>query len=223
MKVFTTENIRNISLLGHRGSGKTTLVESILYVKDYIKRKGDVENGTTVSDFDKEEIRRIFSINTSLISVEQNDVKLNFLDTPGYFDFVGEVVSALRVSASAVLVLDATAGVEVGTEKAWKLLEERKLPRIIFVNKMDKGYVNYPKLLAELKEKFGKKIAPFCIPIGEKDEFKGFVNVVDMVGRVFNGKECVDTPIPDDIDVSEVRNLLFEAIAETDEALMDKY
>ena len=223
MKVFTTENIRNISLLGHRGSGKTTLVESILYVKGYIKRKGDVENGTTVSDFDKEEIRRIFSINTSLISVEQNDVKLNFLDTPGYFDFVGEVVSALRVSASAVLVLDATAGVEVGTEKAWKLLEERKLPRIIFVNKMDKGYVNYPKLLNELKEKFGKKIAPFCIPIGEKDEFKGFVNVVDMVGRVFDGKECVDTPIPADIDVSEVRNLLFEAIAETDEALMDKY
>ena len=223
MKVFTTENIRNISLLGHRGSGKTTLVESILYVKGYIKRKGDVENGTTVSDFDKEEIRRIFSINTSLISVEQNDVKLNFLDTPGYFDFVGEVVSALRVSASAVLVLDATAGVEVGTEKAWKLLEERKLPRIIFVNKMDKGYVNYPKLLNELKEKFGKKIAPFCIPIGEKDEFKGFVNVVDMVGRVFDGKECVDTPIPKDIDVSEVRNLLFEAIAETDEALMDKY
>ena len=223
MKVFTTENIRNISLLGHRGSGKTTLVESILYVKGYIKRKGDVENGTTVSDFDKEEIRRIFSINTSLISVEQNDVKLNFLDTPGYFDFVGEVVSALRVSASAVLVLDATAGVEVGTEKAWKLLEERKLPRIIFVNKMDKGYVNYPKLLNELKEKFGKKIAPFCIPIGEKDEFKGFVNVVDMVGRVFDGKECVDTPIPEDIDVSEVRNLLFEAIAETDEVLMDKY
>ena len=223
MKVFTTENIRNISLLGHRGSGKTTLVESILYVKDYIKRKGDVENGTTVSDFDKEEVRRIFSINTSLIPVEHNDVKINFLDTPGYFDFIGEVVSALRVSASAVLVLDATAGVEVGTEKAWKLLEERKLPRIIFVNKMDKGYVNYPKLLAELKEKFGKKIAPFCIPIGEKEEFKGFVNVVDMVGRVFDGKECVDTPIPADIDVSEVRNLLFEAIAETDEVLMDKY
>ncbi|EAA25139.1 Protein Translation Elongation Factor G (EF-G) [Fusobacterium vincentii ATCC 49256] len=96
-------------------------------------------------------------------------------------------MSALRVSASAVLVLDATAGVEVGTEKAWKLLEERKLPRIIFINKMDKGYVNYPKLLTELKEKFGKKIAPFCIPIGETDEFKGFVNVVDMVGRVSDG------------------------------------
>ena len=223
MKVFTTENIRNISLLGHRGSGKTSLVESLLFVKDYIKRKGNVEDGTTISDFDKEEVKRIFSINTSLIPIEYDEVKLNFLDTPGYFDFVGEVVSSLRVSASVVIVMDATAGVEVGTEKAWKLLEERKLPRIIFINKMDKGYVNYPKLLAELKEKFGKKIAPFCLPLGEKEEFKGFVNVVDMKGRIFNGKECVDTPLPKDIDVSEIRNLLFEAIAETDEVLMDKY
>ena len=223
MKVFTTENIRNISLLGHRGSGKTSLVESLLFVKDYIKRKGNVEDGTTISDFDKEEVKRIFSINTSLIPIEYDEVKLNFLDTPGYFDFVGEVVSSLRVSASAVIVMDATAGVEVGTEKAWKLLEERKLPRIIFINKMDKGYVNYPKLLAELKEKFGKKIAPFCLPLGEKEEFKGFVNIVDMKGRIFNGKECVDTPLPKDIDVSEIRNLLFEAIAETDEVLMDKY
>ena len=223
MKVFTTENIRNISLLGHRGSGKTSLVESLLFVKDYIKRKGNVEDGTTISDFDKEEVKRIFSINTSLIPIEYDEVKLNFLDTPGYFDFVGEVVSSLRVSASAVIVMDATAGVEVGTEKAWKLLEERKLPRIIFINKMDKGYVNYPKLLAELKEKFGKKIAPFCLPLGEKEEFKGFVNVVDMKGRIFNGKECVDTPLPKDIDVSEIRNLLFEAIAETHEVLMDKY
>lgn len=223
MKVFTTENIRNISLLGHRGSGKTSLVESLLFVKDYIKRKGNVEDGTTISDFDKEEVKRIFSINTSLIPIEYDEVKLNFLDTPGYFDFVGEVVSSLRVSASAVIVMDATAGVEVGTEKAWKLLEERKLPRIIFINKMDKGYVNYPKLLAELKEKFGKKIAPFCLPLGEKEEFKGFVNVVDMKGRIFNGKECVDTPLPKDINVSEIRNLLFEAIAETDEVLMDKY
>ncbi len=223
MKVFKTADIRNISLLGHRGSGKTTLIESLLYVKDYIKKKGDVEAGTTVSDFDKEEVRRLFSINTSLIPIEHEECKFNFLDTPGYFDFVGEVVSALRVSGSAVLVVDATAGVEVGTEKAWRMLEERKLPRIIFINKMDKGYVNYPKLLAELKEKFGKKIAPFCIPIGEKEEFKGFVNVVDLKGRIFNGKECVDAPIPADIDVSEVRSLLFEAIAETDEELMEKY
>ncbi|MDY5305317.1 GTP-binding protein, partial [Fusobacterium gastrosuis] len=167
MKVFKTADIRNISLLGHRGSGKTTLIESLLYVKDYIKKKGDVEAGTTVSDFDKEEVRRLFSINTSLIPIEHEECKFNFLDTPGYFDFVGEVVSSLRVSGSAVLVVDATAGVEVGTEKAWRMLEERKLPRIIYINKMDKGYINYEKLLYELKEKFGKKIAPFCVPIGE--------------------------------------------------------
>lgn len=223
MKVFKTSNIRNISLLGHRGSGKTTLVESLLYAKNYITKKGDIEHGTTTSDFDKEEIRRAFSINTSLIPIEHNECKFNFLDTPGYFDFTGEVISALRVSGASVLVVDATAGVEVGTEKAWKLLEERQLPRIIFINKMDKGYVNYPKLLAELKEKFGKKIAPFCIPIGEKEEFKGFINVVDLKERVFDGKECNDAPIPDDVDVSEVRNLLFEAVAETDEELMEKY
>ena len=158
-----------------------------------------------------------------MIPVEHEDYKINFLDTPGYFDFVGEAISALRVSASAVLVLDATSGVEVGAQKAWRMLEDRKLPRIIFVNKMDKGYVNYGKLLQELKEKFGKKIAPFCIPIGEKEEFKGFVNVVDLVGRIYNGKECVDAPIPEDIDVTEVRSLLMEAIAENDEALMEKY
>ena len=223
MKGYSTDKIRNVILLGHGGCGKTTFLEAALLATGAITRMGKVEDGNTTSDYDKMEIEKKHSINTTLVPVEYQGYKYNFLDTPGYFDFIGEVVSALRVSASAVLVLDATAGVEVGTEKAWKLLEERKLPRIIFVNKMDKGYVNYPKLLNELKEKFGKKIAPFCIPIGEKDEFKGFVNVVDMVGRVFDGKECVDTPIPADVDVSEVRNLLFEAIAETDEALMDKY
>lgn len=223
MRNFETSNIRNISLLGHRGSGKTTLVESILYISKTLDKKGTVEDGTTVSDFDKEETRRLFSINTSIIPVEYGDCKYNFLDTPGYFDFSGEVYSALRVSGSAVIVMDATSGVEVGTEKAWRLLEERHLPRIIYINKMDKGYINYEKLLLELKEKFGKKIAPFCVPIGEKDEFKGFVNVVEMKGRIFNGVECKDGAIPDHMDVSEVRNLLLEAVAETDEELMEKY
>lgn len=223
MKVFETSKIRNVSLLGHRGSGKTTLIEALLQSKGIISKMGNVDAGTTISDFDKEETRRLFSINTSLIAIEHNDYKINFLDTPGYFDFLGEVISSLRVSGSAVLVLDATSGIEVGAQKAWRMLEDRKIPRIIFINKMDKGYVNYEKLLQELKEKFGKKVAPFCIPIGEKEEFKGFVNVVNLVGRVYNGKECEDAPIPDDIDVSEVRSLLLEAIAETDEALMDKY
>lgn len=223
MRNFETCNIRNISLLGHRGSGKTTLTEALLYISKFSNKMGSVEEGTTVSDFDKEETCRLFSINTSIVPVEYGDCKYNFLDTPGYFDFSGEVYSAVRVSGSAVIVMDATSGVEVGTEKAWRILEEKKLPRIIFINKMDKGYINYEKLLREMKEKFGKKIAPFCVPIGDKEEFTGFVNIVELIGRIFNGVECVDGPIPEDLDISEVRNLLLEAVAETDEALMDKY
>lgn len=223
MKNYEIAKIRNISLLGHRGSGKTTLTEALLYISKAINKMGTVEDGNTVSDYDKEEIRRIFSINTSVIPIEYGDGKYNFLDTPGYFDFIGEVESSVRVSGSSVIVLDATSGVEVGAEKAWRILEEKKQPRIIYLNKMDKGYINYEKLLYELKEKFGKKIAPFCVPIGEKEEFKGFVNIVEMKSRIFNGIECEDRPIPDFMDVSEVRNLLMEAVAETDEELMEKY
>ena len=223
MKNYDISKIRNVSLLGHRGSGKTTLTESLLYISKAIEKMGTVENGTTVSDYDKEEIKRVFSINTSIIPIEYNDMKYNFLDTPGYYDFIGEVQCSTRVSGSSVLVLDATAGVEAGAERAWRILEQRLQPRIIFLNKMDKGYINYEKLLRELKEKFGKKVAPFCVPIGEKEEFKGFVNVVEMKTRIFNGVECVDGELDDSMDVSEVRDLLLEAVAETDEKLLEKY
>lgn len=223
MKNYEISKIRNVSLLGHRGSGKTTMAESLLYISKAIDKMGTVENGSTVSDYDKEEIKRVFSINTSVIPVEYNDIKYNFLDTPGYLDFIGEVQSAVRVSGSSVIVLDATAGIEAGAERAWRMLEEDFQPRIIFLNKMDKGFIHYEKLLKELKEKFGKKIAPFCIPIGEKEEFKGFINVVEMKTRIFNGIECVDGEMDDSVDISEVRNLLLEAVAETDEKLLEKY
>lgn len=223
MKNYEISKIRNVSLLGHRGSGKTTMAESLLYISKAIDKMGTVENGSTVSDYDKEEIKRVFSINTSVIPVEYNDIKYNFLDTPGYLDFIGEVQSAVRVSGSSVIVLDATAGIEAGAERAWRMLEEDFQPRIIFLNKMDKGFIHYEKLLKELKEKFGKKIAPFCIPIGEKEEFKGFINVVEMKTRIFNGIECVDEEMDDSVDISEVRNLLLEAVAETDEKLLEKY
>ncbi|WP_101474747.1 elongation factor G [Fusobacterium sp.] len=223
MKNYEISKIRNVSLLGHRGSGKTTMAESLLYISKAIDKMGTVENGSTVSDYDKEEIKRVFSINTSVIPVEYNDIKYNFLDTPGYLDFIGEVQSAVRVSGSSVIVLDATAGIEAGAERVWRMLEEDFQPRIIFLNKMDKGFIHYEKLLKELKEKFGKKIAPFCIPIGEKEEFKGFINVVEMKTRIFNGIECVDGEMDDSVDISEVRNLLLEAVAETDEKLLEKY
>jgi elongation factor G len=223
MKNYEVEQIRNIAFLGHSGSGKTTLVEALLYTSEAINRMGAVEDGNTVSDFDKEEVHRRFSIGTSVVPLEYEKHKYNILDTPGYFDFSGEVISALRVSGGAVIVVDASSGVEVGTERAWKELEDRKSPKIIFINKLDKGYVHYDKLLGELKEKFGKKIAPFCIPIGEKESFRGFVNVVDMKGREYNGKECLDCEIPEGVDTENVRNMLFEAVAEGDEELMEKY
>lgn len=220
---YNVEEIRNIALLGHRGSGKSSLIEAMLFVSKTTEKMGSVDAKNSVSDFDKEEIKQGFSINTSVVPLEYLGHKYNILDTPGYTDFFGEVTSALSVSEGAILVINGVAGVEVGTLKAWRALEERQIPRIIFINKMNKGVHNYEKLLYELKEKLGKKVAPFCIPIGFEEEFKGFVNVVDKKGRIFNGVGCEDTPIPEGIDISEVRNLLIEAIAETDEVLLDKY
>ncbi|SKC87963.1 elongation factor G [Maledivibacter halophilus] len=225
MKNYKVDQIRNIALLGHGGSGKTTLTEAMLYTTKAIKRMGKVEDGNTVSDFDKEEISRQFSIGTSVIPVEWNNSKYNILDAPGYFDFAGEVISALRVAGGAIIMVDATSGVEVGTEKAWKYTEERKMPKIMFINKMDKENVNYDKLIKDLRDNFGKKIAPFAIPIGEGENFKGFVNVVDMIGREYNGKECVDVDIPAGMEekITPVREMLIESVAESDEELLEKY
>ena len=223
MKNYTTDQIRNVSFLGHRGSGKTSLVEALLWRAKVVAKPGIIEKGSTLSDYDEEEIARQFSINTSVISLDYQDRIYNILDTPGYADFKGEVLSALRVAEGAVLVLDASAGIEIGTEKAWRLLEERHIPRIIFINKMDKGAVNYKKILMDLKEKFGKKVAPFCIPLGEGEEFKGFINVVENKCRIFTGEMCEDRPLVEHEDFESVKNLLIEAVAETSEEAMEKF
>merc|ERR1711879_163483 len=148
------DKIRNVAFLGHGGSGKTTLTEALLYTAEVTKRMGKVDDGNTVSDFDKEEINHKFSISTSVIPIEWHDHKYNFLDTPGYFDFVGDVFSALRVAGGAVILLDASSGIEVGTEKAWNNTEKRTMPKIIFINKMDKENVNYVKIIKDLKDTF---------------------------------------------------------------------
>lgn len=225
MRDYKVDRIRNIALLGHGGTGKTTLTEAVLHSLGLTSRMGNVDDGNTVSDFDKEEIARKFSMRTSIIPVEWNDSKYNLLDTPGYFDYVTDVNGALRVCGGAVIMVDATAGVQVGTEKDWRYMDERGKPRILFINKMDKDNIDYMKLIDELKEKFGKKVAPFVVPMGDGENFKGFVNVVDMKGRIFDGKTCTDQPIPDEYKemISKVRDSLIEAVAETSEELMEKY
>lgn len=225
MNKYSADKIRNIAFLGHHGSGKTTLTESMLFTTGVIKRVGKVEDGNTVSDYDKEEKSRQVSISTSIIPVEWNEHKYNIFDTPGYFDFIGEVHSALRVARGAVIMLDASSGIEVGTEKAWKFTRKRSLPTFMFINKMDKENIEFEKLIQELREKFGKAIVPFQIPIGKEGDFKGFVNIVDMKARIYDGKECKDAEIwPEkEVKIGNFREMLIESVAESDDALMEKY
>ncbi len=225
MKHYPVEKIRNVAFLGHGGSGKTTLVESLLFELGESKRQGVVDNGNTVSDYDKEEIERKYSISTSVIPLEYKENKFNILDTPGYFDFYGEVNSALRVAGGAVIVVDASSGVEVGTEKAWEMTEEMNLPKIIFLNKMDKENIDFLQVIDELKEKLGKKIAPFEIPMVEDEKVIGFVNVVDRQARKFVGNKLEEIDMPKEYEemIDPVYNMLVEAVAETDENLMEKF
>ncbi|HBV66954.1 MAG TPA: elongation factor G, partial [Clostridiales bacterium] len=225
MKTYNIDKIRNVALVGHSNCGKTTLTEALLYVTKVTNRMGKVEDGNTVSDFDKEEKDRQVSIGTSVIPIEFEDTKINFLDTPGYFDFVGEVYGGLRVANGAVVVIDASSGIEVGTEKVWKYLEQRNLPRVIVLNKMDKENVKFDVLLEELRERFGKKVVPFALPIGEGENFKGYVDIVDRQGRLIEDIDNVKIEVPEELadKVEELRGVLMESVAETDELLLDKF
>ncbi len=225
MKVYKTEQIRNLALIGHGSSGKTTLTEALLFATGVTKRPGRVDDGNTMSDFDKEEISRKVSIGTAVIPVEWQDTKFNLLDTPGYFDFVGDVYSALRASESALILVDASAGVEVGTEKALKHTQEYNLPKAIFVNKIDKENVNFNKVLDDIRNTFGDKVLPFTLPIGEAENFKGIVDVIEEVAYEYNGKDSTKVDIPADIkdEIQAIKEQLMERIAETDEELMEKY
>lgn len=226
MNVYTSEKIRNVVLLGHGGCGKTTLVEAMAYTTGLVKRQGRVEEGNTISDYDKEEQRRLFSISTTVVPIVFEDIKINFLDTPGYFDFVGEVEEALAAADAAVIVVSAKAGVEVGTLKAWDFCEKFKLPRIFFVTDMDDDNASYREVVEKLTALYGKKIAPLHIPIRENEKFVGFVNVVKMAGRRFtNASNYTECEIPDysQENLSKFREILMDAVAETSEELMEKY
>ena len=227
MQTYKYEKIRNVAVLGHGGCGKTTLVEAMAYTTGITKRMGRVEEGNTISDDDKEEQKRLFSISTTLVPILWEDTKINFLDTPGYFDFVGEVEEAVSAADAAVIVVSAKAGIEVGTKKAWDLCERYKLPRMFFVTDMDDDNASFRNVVEALKEDYGNRIAPFHTPIRENEKFVGFVNVVKKAGRRFSNNlgEYVDGDIPEYCMeyTNAYRDALMESIAETSEDLMNKF
>ncbi len=227
MDVFRTDRIRNVALLGHGGAGKTTIAEAMAYLSGATNRLGKVTDGNTISDFDKEEIKRKFSISTSLVPVVWNEkYKINILDTPGYFDFVGEAEEAVSAADAAVIVVSGKSGVQVGTQKAWELCEKYKLPRMIFVTDMDLDDVSFRKIVDQMTELYGKRIAPLHFPIREDGKFVGYVNVVKRAGRRYvdktDQKEC---PVPDYLQeyLDKYYEVLIESVAETSEEFMDRY
>jgi elongation factor G len=223
MKEYTTEFIRNIALVSHGGAGKTMLAESLIHFSGATTRLGSVEDGTTVSDHDEEEIRRKISIYTSVIPVEHRNHKVNILDAPGYTDFVGEVISALSVADSAVVLVDSVSGVEVGTEIAWRYADEFKLPRFVLINRLDRDNANFAKALSTVEEFSEARLIKVQLPIGEKQEFKGVVDLVSMKAYMGDGKTASDIPADMKDAADEAYIELVEAAAEGEDALLEKY
>ncbi|OUN25350.1 elongation factor G [Pseudoflavonifractor sp. An85] len=223
---YSPHAIRNICLLGHGGNGKTTLVESFLRTTGVIDRLGKTSDGNTVSDYDPEEIKRQISISASVIPVEYKGCKINVLDTPGNFDFTGEVAECLSVADAGILVCAAKGGLSVGTERAWKMLNERKLPRLVYISKMDEDNVDFNSAFDTLREHFGKNIAPMVVPIW--DENKKVTGIADVLHKrafeLHDGKR-VEIDVPEDKIpvIEEIYEKLMESVAETSEEFMDKY
>ena len=214
MPNFTTERIRNLALLSHSGAGKTILAEAMLHAAGATTRMGTVEDGTTVSDYEPEEHKRTTSVNTAIMNVPWNGHKLNIIDTPGYADYRGEVASGIRVADAAVIVVAAQAGIEVGTGQMWRLAEERDLPRIVYVSKIDRENANFQGVVAALQDRFGRHLVPVHLPVGAESSLSGVINVLDP-----------DSEVPSELEFEfeEARERLIEAVAEIDDDLADKY
>ncbi len=225
MKVYTTDKIRNVVLLGHGGSGKTSLAEAFAYLSGITSRMGKVADGNTLSDYSKEEQKRKFSINASIIPIEWEGYKINVIDTPGYFDFVGEAEEAVSAAGAAIIVVNGKSGIEVGTQKAWELCEKYKLPRFVYVSNMDVDNASFRQVVEDMTNLYGKKMAPFNLPIRESEKFVGYVNVVSETGHRWQGKEVVDCEIPEynKANLELCRDTLMEAVAETSEEMMERY
>jgi len=225
LKNFETKDIRNVGLYSHGGVGKTSLAEAMLYNAKVIDRLGSVDKGNTVCDFDPDEIMRKMSISSAIAPLEWKGKKINIIDTPGFIDFVGDVTGSLRVVDAGIVLLSAVAGVEVGTEIMWQLMEEHKVPRVILVNAMDKENANFDQALDKFKELLSEDIIPLQLPIGSSESYKGIVDLIKMKAFICSDGQCKEENIPADMKdrVDEIRVALVEKIAENDEELMDKY
>ncbi len=225
MKKYKVEQIRNVVFLGHGGCGKTMLAEAMLFSTKAIDRFGKVDDGTAAMDYDPEEIKRKISISTAVAPLEYRDHKVNLLDTPGFFDFVGEVKGAIRATDAACIVACAVSGVEVGTEKAWSHAEEQGLSRIVVINKMDRENANFDNTVKALRDRFGTNLIPLLIPVGAADKFQGVVDILKNKAFVWEGGKMSEKPVPGDLSdsIEEYRMMLTEAAAETDDDLLNKY
>lgn len=223
--IYSPDKIRNIAVVGHQGCGKTTLVESVAYRSGLIKAKGSIETKNTISDFLTDEQKKQTSLSASVIPVTYKDHKLNLIDLPGNDDFVYEIIGITRLIKGAVLVIDASKGVQIGTIKNFKTLRKRNVPIFVFVNKMDKENIDFPALYEEIKEKLSKNCVPFSYPIGKQDSFDGFINIPEMKARKYNGTDCVDDVIYEEKRqvVFELHNRLAEAVATTSDELLEKF
>ncbi|MBE5785876.1 MAG: elongation factor G [Clostridiales bacterium] len=225
MKDYTAANIRNIGIFGHGGEGKTTLTEAMLFNAGLLERLGRVENGTTTTDFDPEEVKRTISINAALAPLEWKDTKINIIDAPGFFDFYGEVAAAMALADSALIVVGAVSGPVVGVEKAMDMCKKSGKARMMVVNQMDRENANFDKVMEAVNEKFGTSVVPIQLPIMEKGAFVGYVDIPNMIAKKFDGKGEKEIAIPADLEgrAQELYEALTEAAAEADEELMEKY
>ncbi len=227
MKKYNSENIRNVAFISHGSAGKTSLTEALLYSSGTINRLGKIEAGNTTTDFDPDEIKKQVTINVGLAPLEWDDVKINLLDTPGYFDFIGDVLGALRVADSAIVTVCAVSGVEVGTEKVWGYADDYKLPRLVVINKLDRENADYEGTLDQLRDNFGPSVAPLQMPIGLESEFRGVVDLVKQKALLFSddGMSVKEEEIPQGLveQAQDMREKLVEAIAEADDDLLEKY
>ncbi|MHB8061391.1 MAG: elongation factor G [Ruminiclostridium sp.] len=225
MKDYAVQKLRNICLLAHGNGGKTTLAEAMLFNTGVLDRFGKVVDGTTTTDYDPEETKRKISISTAMAPCEWLDHKINVIDTPGYFDFVGEVMQGIRVADGAIIIVSAKSGVSVGTEKSWAYAKERNLARVFFINKMDEENANFNAAYDKLLATFGNSVIPFQLPIYEAEKYVGYVDIINMNAKRFQKDKLVDAQIPADLSdkISQIKDSINELIAETDEALMEKF